>query len=193
MLYEETKDEVAKLTITSPRKGIVLPPPYKTPRPGGEGHLPTWTGSPFEPKNVGARMERSDLICRVGNPKEMEAMLVIDQTDIELVHPGLPARLLTEAYVQKVLTEKIESIAQIDLKQSPAGLATQAGGDLNTKMDRSGVPRPISTTYQARVLLDNSDSSLFVGLRGQARIYPGWQSLGKRIMRYVLRTFHFHL
>ena len=131
-------------------------------------------------------------------------MLVVDQADIELIHApfvdqagvkheGHSARLLTEAYVHQVYEGKIESIASIDLKQSPAGLASQAGGDLNTKMDPTGTPRPISTSYQARIPLEDANGYLFVGLRGHARIYTGWQSVGQRLFRYVIRTFHFHL
>ena len=73
------------------------------------------------------------------------------------------------------------------------GGATQAGGELNTKLDASGVPRPLSTSYQARVPLEDSENLLIVGNRGTARIYTGWQSLGQRLYRYVIRTFHFSL
>jgi putative peptide zinc metalloprotease protein len=192
-LYKETKEEFEKLTIKAPRDGVIIPPPYKNNKQVPEGRLSTWTGSLFEQHNLGARVERSDLICRVGDTKQMEAMLVIDQADVELVQKGHKARLVTEAYVYNVYEGEIESIADIDLKQSPAGLSTQAGGDLNTKMDASGMPRPISTSYQARIPLTDNDGSLFVGLRGHARVYTGWQSAGERLFRYVIRTFHFHL
>ena len=55
----------------------------------------------------------------------------------------------------------------------------------------SGKLRPISTSYQARVPLDNSKDLLRVGLTGQARVYTGWQPLGQRLYRYLARTFRF--
>jgi hypothetical protein len=30
-------------------------------------------------------------------------------------------------------------------------------------------------------------------MRGRAKIYTGWQPLGRRIYRYLARTFHFEL
>ena len=69
-----------------------------------------------------------------------------------------------------------------------------AGGALNTKQDpNTGATRPLSTSYQASVPLDNSDGLLGVGDTGTARIYTGWQSIGQRLYRYVIRTFHFSL
>jgi putative peptide zinc metalloprotease protein len=205
-LLLKTQEEQTKLTILAPRDGIVLPPPYRPEQKAPQGRLSPWTGSPFDAKNSGARFERTDLLCRVGNPRKMEAVLIIDQTDIDLVKPhgynekgekiedGNEVRLLTESYVQKAFSGRIESVAKIDLKEAPTGLATQAGGDLNTVVDETtGKPRPLSTSYQARVSVDDADGVMLSGLRGQARIYTGWQSLGQRLYRYVIRTFNFHL
>lgn len=192
-LYDTKKSEVDLLTIRAPRDGMVIGPPYKPAQKSPDGRLPGWTGSPFDAKNVGARMDRTDLICRVGKPEELEANLIIDQQDIDLVRDGQDVRMLLEAYVDKAYDGKIESIARIDLKQASPGMSTQAGGTLNTKTDESGVPRPISTSYQARVPLDDMDHEMYIGERGHARIYTGWQSLGTRLYRYVIRTFHFHL
>jgi putative peptide zinc metalloprotease protein len=193
-MYLELKDEVDKLVVTAPRDGVVIAPPHRPVPPNRpEGRLPTWSGSPFDPYNVGARLERTDLICRIGDPKQKEAMLVIDQTDIDLVEKDQDARFLTEAYVDRVMSGKIVDIGKLDLQHVPAGLSTQAQGDLNTKMDKSGQVKTISTTYQARILVDDAENLLFIGQRGQARVYPGWQSLGTRLWRYIIRTFHFHL
>jgi putative peptide zinc metalloprotease protein len=192
-LYESKKVEAEKLVLRAPRDGVVLPPPYKPAPKDTQGRLPTWTGSPFDQKNLGALLQRSDLVCRVGEPGNVEAVLVIDQTDIDLVREQQDVRLLLESFVETAYRGKIESIARIDLQQSPAGLSTQAGGDLNTKVDASGNVRLISTSFQARVPLDDADQLTFIGSRGNARIYTGWQSLGERLYRYVIRTFHFHL
>ena len=77
------------------------------------------------------------------------------------------------------------------MESASANLASQAGGDLSTQVDASGELRPISTSYQARVPLDQQDDMLRVGLTGTAKVYTGWQSLGRRIARYIYRTFHF--
>jgi putative peptide zinc metalloprotease protein len=73
------------------------------------------------------------------------------------------------------------------------GLSAQAGGRLETKTDASGLVRPLSTSYQARVPLGDAAGALQVGMQGQAKIYTGWQPLGRRLYRYLTKTFHFDL
>lgn len=88
---------------------------------------------------------------------------------------------------------KIEKISEMEMKVSPENLALQAGGRLDTEMDASGRMRPISTSYQARVPLENVEVPLRSGYRGQAKIYVGWKSLGWRIYRFCTRTFKFEM
>jgi putative peptide zinc metalloprotease protein len=72
-----------------------------------------------------------------------------------------------------------------------------AGGDLAAKPDKTGNQKLVSTAYQARVPLGGALSGdhtlIYLGQRGQARVYTGWQSLGERLVRFVYRTFHFQL
>jgi putative peptide zinc metalloprotease protein len=193
-LYKSKQEEVDKLTIVAPRDGVVLPPPYKPSPKDTQGKLPNWTGSPFEDKNRGATLQRGEMICRVGDPRQLEATLIIDQADIDLVRRDHEVRLLAKEVPEKAYNGQIKKIAEIDVKRVHDTLGTQAGGGLDTKTDpNTGSVKPISTSYQASVPLDNSDDLLFVGATGNARIYTGWQSVGERLYRYVIRTFHFRL
>ena len=201
---DEKREEFARLTIKAPKKpadGVIIPAP---PRPSRseEGRLPMWSGEPLDPKNIGATFAASDLICRIGDPNNLEALLVVDQADIELVdeamHDGTQPKavLQLDAYPGITLTSRVEEVAKVELKITPAGLSSQAGGELNTKMDATGVQRPMSTSYQARVPLDDQGelrNLLCTGLRGRAKVSTKWQSLGKRLSRYISRTFHFEL
>jgi putative peptide zinc metalloprotease protein len=182
--------------------GVVIPAPPRPSRPEA-GRLPTWSGSPLDPKNLGATFAESDLICRVGDPNDLEALLVVDQADIELVEHAMhdddePPKvdLQLDAYPGETLTSRIVELAKVDLKVTPASLSSQAGGRLDTKTDPTGVQRPMSTSYQARVPLDDQGDLhglLCTGLRGRAKVHTRKQSLGKRIYRYLARTFHFEL
>ena len=73
------------------------------------------------------------------------------------------------------------------------------GGDLNTAQDASGVLRPISTSYQAKTEQlvvpspVNSSGSLQIGWRGNAKIHVQNTTLGSRLKRFLVRTFHFEL
>jgi putative peptide zinc metalloprotease protein len=197
----EQNDELARLKIVAPIDGIVIP---SEPRPKREeeGKLPGWSGSALDEKNIGATYLESERICRIGDPNDLEALLVVDQADIDLVDEVTrdgeqpEVKLQLDAYPGRTLTSHVVEVARVEMKVTPASLSAAAGGKLETKTDDSGIQRPMSTSYQARVPLDEQgdlEGLLCTGMRGDAQIYTKWQSLGKRLHRYIARTFHFEL
>jgi len=192
--WQEQKSEFDKLTITAPAAGTIIPPPSRKDKMrASQGRLPTWEGTPFDARNKGALLEPTDLICQIGDPQQMEAVLVIDQSYIDLVREGQGVRVLLEAYTHKAYDSQIEEIAVTELKVASPGLSASAGGRLETKTDPSGQVRPLNTSYQARAPLTDAPGKLQTGMQGQARIYTGWQPLGRRLYRYCAKTFHFDL
>ena len=192
--WEEKKREFDKLTILAPADGTIIPPPSRTDKMSqSQGKLPTWEGTPFDERNRGALLTPTDLICQIGDPHQMDAVLIVDQAYIDLVKEGQPVRILLEAYTRKAYDTKIEEIASTEVKIVPRGMSTQASGRLETKADQAGQMRPLNTSYQARAPLTEVPSTLQAGMQGQARIYTGWQTLFSRASRYVAKTFHFDL
>ena len=61
------------------------------------------------------------------------------------------------------------------------------------RVDDQGISRPVETSYQARVALDNHDVRLLTGTRGRAKVLAAPQSLARRLYRYLGRTFNFSL
>ncbi len=206
---EEKQRELSRLRIVAPTAGVIIPaPPRASHGEEAEGRLPMWSGSPLDPKNLGATYPESELICRVGDPTNLEALLVVDQNDIDLVDAAMAAgaksvpetkpevKLEVDAFPGRLLRSYVDRVARVELKAMPASLSSQAGGRVETKTDRSGVSRPLSTSYHARVPLDDQAALkglLCTGMRGRAQIYTQWQSLGARLYRYLSRTFHFEL
>jgi putative peptide zinc metalloprotease protein len=189
---KERREELQRLEIRAPVAGTILPAPSR-PKPNEEeGRLPSWSGEPLEARNVGAFLARSDLLCQIGDPQVMEAVLVIDQTDIELVRPGHEVDIRLDSLAEFTYSTKITEIARMDLQHASAALSTQVGGGLTTRMDPSGATRPMSTSYQARAPIEG-EHVLRVGYRGRARIYTGWQPIGTRVYRFLAKTFHFDL
>jgi putative peptide zinc metalloprotease protein len=135
----------------------------------------------------------TDLLCQIGDPHNMEAVLVIDQAYIDLITEGNPVRLLLEAYTRRAFDSKVEKIASTELKVASRGMSAAKGGRLETKMDEAGQVRPLNTSYQARAPLGELAGALEAGMQGQARIYPGWQPLARRLYRFFNKTFHFDL
>jgi putative peptide zinc metalloprotease protein len=191
--------DLARLTIIAPTEGYVFPPPMRPQRDTGDGRLPQWNGGPFDPENEGALLTASDQFCQIGKSTNYDAVLVIDQTELNLVAGYYdrnkkfpPVTIKLDAYRWTSRDGVIEMLASAPVEATPASLATQGGGRLETKTDRkTGTFRPVSTSYQARVPLSDDDGLLRVGLTGKAKIYTGWQSLFTRLYRYVIRTFHF--
>jgi len=205
----EKEQQFGFLTITAPISGTVFPPPYQAERDSRDGRLPPWSGFPSDEKNKNARLAKGDQFCQIGTGDTVryEAVLVVDQADINLlyeyygsIHRGNkqwpPVDIKLDAYRWEMISGRIVEVASAPMERSPESLASQTGGELDTKMDRSGIIRPISTSYQARVPLDdlrfeNNTDLLRVGLTGQAKVYTGWQPLGTRLARFLYRTFHF--
>ena len=159
--------DLDRLRLTAPVAGIVLPPPTRPRQPPTDDVLPAWSGSPLEDNNRGAHLAESDVFCRIGDPHDLEVVLVIDQSDVELVREGQTVKIKLDAYTGKTFVSAIEEVAKVELKSSPPGLSNQAGGDLATRTDASGRQQPLSTSYQASAPLDNPDQLLHMGLRGR--------------------------
>lgn len=195
-LMEKKRDE-QRLTLVAPRDGVVIPPPWKVIRDDRDAPLPEWSGTPLEPRNLGAFFREGELFCTIADPQKMEAILVIDQADIEFVRPGQSVRVKLDELPWKTLVGEIEEVAKREAEMASPRLAGKAGGELPTKTDPvTGVEKPVGTVYQARVPLANTDGLLFPGLRGRAKVhtdYAHWMSIGQRIWRFVTRTFNFRL
>jgi putative peptide zinc metalloprotease protein len=185
-----------ELLLVAPRDGTVLPPPLVEKRSDDGAQLPTWSGSPFDRNNIGARLMVGTKLCQVGDPRSLEARLVIDQNDVEFVLPGQTVEIMLEQTAEYVYSNCfVERVSTEDLKESPTHLSSLHGGSLPTKMDPSGVARPLSPIFEAVVPLPSEDSHnlLRIGLVGKAKITTAPRTLGSRLWRYLQHTFNFEL
>jgi putative peptide zinc metalloprotease protein len=192
---QEKKEDEARLQLVAHADGTVMPPPEVPSKPEHEGDLKKWSGSPLNEKNLGAYLTPPALYCQVGDPCKMEAILYIDQDDIEFVRPEQALAIKLDEIPYRTFHSKIAEIGE-ELKLTPRSLSSKSGGELMSKTDESGTERPINTTFQARCNLDleAADAGKLVqGLRGTAKIHAEWQPIGKRVWRYLVRTFNFKL
>lgn len=189
---EKKRADKQNLTLVAPHAGTVMPP-TDVPEQETNGQLRSWAGSPLDKKNLGCFLEQSSLFCMVGNPTAMQAVLVIDQSEVEFVRPGQEVDLKLDELPLETFQGTIEEVASLDLAISPRSLSNKSGGELATETDASGVERPQSTSYQARVPLDDTDHIFRIGLKGRAKIHVGSLTLGQRLVRWAKQTFHFRL
>jgi putative peptide zinc metalloprotease protein len=185
-LHEWQRDQ-ERLTLGSPAAGIVLPPPVLPPPPKDQIRLAAWHGTPLDTQNRGCYLETGTLVCQIGDPTRLEAMLVIDQSAVAFVRPGQQVRLRIDQGPVRVVTGTITEIAKTDVADFPDPLARAL--DLPLSREGSSDPRPASTYYQARVELDSHSSPLAVGMHGRAKILVPWQPLAHRFLRALQLTF----
>jgi len=180
-----------RLTLRAPAAGTVLPPPRVPARREERGVLPGWHGTPLDEENRGAYLAGETQFCAIGDPARMEAVLVVDQRDVEWVREGQSVELRLEPLPDRILNGVVADVAEVDLTDAPAALASHRGGGLETRTDAGGGERPANTSYQARVPLDAADGALLPGYRGQAKIQVAPRSVAARLWRYLGGTFRF--
>ena len=182
-----------KLQLVAEKDGVVLPGLYRDPPPVEQGKLRPWSGALMDTRNEGAWCEKGILFCRVGDPRELQALLVVDEEEIEFVAKQQTLEILLDSSPGDPLMSQLEKVGRARMKTASSRLSASAGGELVTESDERGRHRLAQTAYQAVAILPKEASPVPLGVRGQAKIFVGSQSIGSRIWRYVMRTFAFHL
>ncbi len=185
--------ELDRLTLRAPIAGVIFSPPLRHPKPPAEESLAEWSGSPFDPMNAGVYLKPRDLLCRIGNPDELEAVLAVDQKDIDFISENQEVTLVLDALTDIKMTGTIEEIARGEMQASDPSQSSRSGGELATRTDARGVERPASATYQVRVPLENEHGNIKLGFRGKAKIRAGNTTLGSMLWRYLVTTFRFYI
>lgn len=187
----QRQQQYDRLKILAPVAGTVLPPRLRRDVPP-EGALPGWEGTPLDEQNRGTWLTTQTPLCVLGDPQQMEVLLLIEQTQVELVRREQKVRLRFGQLPGQILEGTLKEIAELDLDVAPPELI--AAGEVPVTTDRSGGQRLLSTYYQGRVLFAESPSSrLLRGGAGRARVEVDPQSLLDRLLRYLGRTFRFEL
>jgi putative peptide zinc metalloprotease protein len=182
----QRKQDEKTLRLVAPRNGLVMEPPEVASTNTDEQNLPTWTGTPLEHENAECYLERGTLFCLVGDPAQQEAMLFVDETDVQFVRPGQPVRLQLAMYPTEVITGQVVEIAERNITNVPRELV--ADEELASRLDDSGARRPVRTTYSVRVALDEHELHMLSGARGRAKIAVDPQPLARRALRALRRT-----
>ncbi|HMC11192.1 MAG TPA: HlyD family secretion protein, partial [Pirellulaceae bacterium] len=191
---EDAQDRLAqwrrdqeRLILRSPVAGAVLPPPALPPQAADARRLAGWHHTPLDAQNRGCYLETGTLVCQVGDPTRLEAMLVIDQSAVSFVRKGQQVRLRIDQGPVHVVSGTLTELAKTDVKNFPDPLARA----LDLPMRRNGPTgiRTAATYYQARVTLDPHTSPLAIGMHGHAKILAAWQPLAPRLLRWLQLTF----
>jgi len=191
-LLAKRENDLKRLVIYAPADGTVLPPEEVAPKPAEDGSLREWSGTPLDRKNIGSTLPAGTLFCRIGDRNKMEAMLWVDQGDMEFVNVKQTVDLRLNEVPGRVWRAEVREVSKTDSKIPPRQLSNKAGGEMATKTDETGTERLRSAAYQVRVYpLDDPDGMLRIALAGEAKIYCGTQTPAQMIARGFRQTFHF--
>lgn len=182
-----------RLTPKSVRAGTVYPPPEISTTASSDTELRNWRGHPLDLENIGCTFDTGVLLCEIGDPHQWEALIVVEQDDIEFIRNGDEAEILFDAIPDQVWCGSVDQVGLGALDYVPPRLAGQAGGEMATRKNDAGHDRPWNTSYLVRVRVDDPAGRLRLGLRGAARIHVASETLSTKISRWGARTFQFRL
>ena len=193
-VYQKRQLDLDRLLVRAPASGFFLAAPKIDAPAAGDSNLNDWYGSPLDQQNLGAYLQESTFVGQVlGNIEQLEAVLAIDQSDIEFVKPSQRVELLIRQVPLKVFESETETISPSEMKSTPKSLSSKYGGDIVTTTNQSGDDVPQSTKYLVNVNLENPDGLILPGSSGKAKIRTGSQTVGQRIWRLFSHTFQFEL
>lgn len=189
------KKQLKPLVLRADRSGVVILPPNVPRKATEKNELRRWSGAPIERKNVGAYLDRNTLVCLIAEPEKFEAIVVIDQSDVQLVKADQPVKLLLEQSRDQVVEAKVVSVSQDELASVPRELSQTNGGPIAVKPTASGeVPVlkqfEVYTQFDAQRIRD-SGVQLASGFYGDAKIYVGQSSVGTMTIRYLRNLINF--
>ena len=173
---ERITEELGKLQVVAPASGVVMGLPH---------HEITGT--------YGKYLEPGPL-CEIGDPRKLEARLILDQSDLELIREG--NRAWVKVYGKSHITylSQVKDITERNLDEIPPELSNLAGGEVATEVDpETGQAKPISAMFEVVIPVDNDDLSLQVNSRGFAKIDAGYAPLYWWLYRIIAQTFNFTL
>ena len=186
--------DLPRLTVRAQAAGILLEPPRREPAAPDARELQRWSGSPLDRDNVGAYLDQKTLVARiVPDPSRMEAILAIDQADIEFVRAEQAVFLRVNQLPGESFASHTPTLSPTRMEELPRSLSSRFGGPLAGRRDATGREVPTSTCYLLSVPLENRGESVLDGATGYARIRAGTQSIGQRLWRTVCQTFRFEL
>ena len=192
-IIKNITDQVGKLTLVASRDGQVVGAPHRA-------SIGQWLkpGKPVDADPLAERpsQTRADkpFFCEIGDPHKLEAHLILDQADINLLHPGSTAWLKVHGKAEMTFKSKVSEIATRTSDQVPTELSNLAEGEVASKPDpKTGAAKPMNPVYEIIIPLENDHLELEPGLRGSAKIDGGSYTLAWWLVRWWNKVFNFQM
>ena len=179
--------QVSRLTVTSPAEGHVLPARPRIDR-RQNGELPVWSGSAMAQHNRGCLIERETLLCVIGDPRKLEAHLLVNQSDINMIRTGQIVDLFVVEDDCEV-TGRVSAIAPANVDRVPVELLDDRW--IPVRKTESGQIEPLETLYRVTVTFTERPRHASINSVGIARVRLPSMSIWDRTYRYLSQSFQF--
>jgi putative peptide zinc metalloprotease protein len=194
-LLQNMQREVELLVLRAPIEGIVVSPPWKSFQAQPDDQLPQWWGTPLESQNLNATLESGTVVCSIGDPRYLEAIMVVDQSKYNFLQLHQRVELKLHEFPDLIFFGTIAEIEKHKITALEPQLSTSVGGEVpTTRQQGTAAEEPNSASYRVRMVLDNNpDLSIRVGMTGASKIHVDPQTLGYRLWLTINETFNFRL
>lgn len=172
-----------RLVIRAPRAGIVLPPENRDDK---NNPVATWAGTPLDVQNLGCNLQSGDVLCVIGEPEAMDAIVFVAQGDDELIQAGQSVELYVDTFPQQLVAGAVIAPATARAVEAPQELINR--GELPIERDHRGQTRARDSLFTARIEIAPQDQPLLIGGTGRARIAVAPRSLAGRLWRRLGQT-----
>ena len=153
-ILQKINEQIGKLTLVAARDGQVMGVPH--------------------PETVGQVLKPGKPFCEVGDPHHIEAHLIVDQADVDLIRLGRRAWVKIYGRSETTYLSEVSEIAKRSRDEIPPELSHVAGGEIAGKADpKTGAVKPQTAVYEAIIPIENPSLTLQPGLRGFAKIDGG--------------------
>jgi putative peptide zinc metalloprotease protein len=193
-LASQRQRDLENLIIRAPISGVLVAADYVAPADDDDGNLGRWYGRVLEPRNIGSFVHEGTNVGQiVPDPTKLEAVLAIDQGDIEFIGKGQAVEMWIRECPTRTFRSQLSEVSCAQMKAVPRCLSQKFGGDLNTTTAADKSERPASTTYRVAVPLDDAQGTLLVGSSGKAKVRVGYRTIGQWLWRMICQTVRFEL
>ena len=183
----DRRHDADRLTLVAPTAGVIIPAPALETRTPHDGRLPTWSGTILDERNRGAQVEPGTLVCLVGDPQKLSAVLLVDDTDVARLTRGQKVQMILAQVPGQILTGEVIDVARRDAESTDSTMTGRA--DLAPLFAGLTPPGRDDAHYQVRVRLDRPAPPLAIGGRGEAKIAAERITLARWLARYFAQTF----
>lgn len=183
----ERQHDAERLTLAAPGAGSVIAAPRIEASPTADGRLPTWSGAILDTENRGGWIEPGTLVCLVGDPTRLSAVLLVDDSEAQRVEPGQTVRMQLDQLPGQVVEGTVVEVARRDAEATAATSSERA--DLTPLLAGVVPAGPATTHYEVRVDFELPNQALVIGGRGEAKIAAERVTLARRMLRWLSRTF----